>query len=81
MLRQDVVDAVRAERFAIYAVATVGEALELLTGMEPGEPDADGHFPADTVFGQVEARLQALADQALEPSRQRQHSRPRRSRS
>ena len=34
MLREDVVEAVRAGRFAVHAVATVDEALRLLTGRD-----------------------------------------------
>ena len=33
------------------------EALELLTGMPAGEPDADGRYPADSVFGRAMATL------------------------
>jgi predicted ATP-dependent protease len=66
MLRDDVVEAVRTGQFEIHPVATVGEALELLTGMQPGEPDEHGHSPEDTVLGQVEAHLRAFTDQARE---------------
>ena len=45
MLRSDVVEAVKAGRFNIYAVATVDEALELLTGIPVGEPDEHGKLP------------------------------------
>jgi predicted ATP-dependent protease len=60
MLRQDVVEAVRKGRFAIYAVRHVEEAMTLLSGLAPGEADAKGAFPADSFNGRVAARLEAL---------------------
>ena len=68
MLRADVVEAVRAERFTIHAVETAAEAIELLTGMRPGEPDEDGRYPPDTAFGLVDAALAAMAERAKELS-------------
>ncbi|GAB4264197.1 MAG: ATP-binding protein [Methylomicrobium sp.] len=57
MLRWDVVQAVQAGQFSIYAVEQVDQALTLLTGIEAGEPDADGKYPPDTVNGKVDAQL------------------------
>jgi predicted ATP-dependent protease len=60
VLAPNVVDAVRAGFFKIFAVSTVEQALEVLTGMKAGVADASGSYPADTVFGKVERRLQDL---------------------
>jgi predicted ATP-dependent protease len=57
MLRDDVVEACAAGRFRVYAVATVDEALSLLTGREAGERDATGRFPAGSLNRRVEQRL------------------------
>ncbi|KTG17514.1 MULTISPECIES: ATP-binding protein [unclassified Guyparkeria] len=57
MLDQEVRGEVAAGRFQIYAISHVDEALQLLTGMEPGEADADGHFPADSLNRRVVDRL------------------------
>ncbi|MGR9046081.1 MAG: Lon protease family protein [Gammaproteobacteria bacterium] len=57
MLRWDVVNAVRSGQFSIYSVETVDQALELLTGMEAGQADDQGVFPADSVNGRVDAQL------------------------
>lgn len=59
MLREDVVQAVREERFQIHAVSTVDEGLALLSGRPAGERSADGHFPADSFNGAVERALAA----------------------
>jgi predicted ATP-dependent protease len=58
MLREDVVEAVADGRFAVYAVTTVAEAIELLTGMPAGVRSiVDGEFPEGTINHRVENRL------------------------
>jgi len=64
MLRQDVVDAVAAGRFHIYAVETIDRGIEILTGIPAGTPDEKGAYPADSINGRVEARLAAFAEAA-----------------
>jgi lon-related putative ATP-dependent protease len=64
MLRRDVVKACEEGRFAVHAVETVDEALELLTGLPAGARGADGAFPEGSVNARVEARLIALAEDA-----------------
>jgi lon-related putative ATP-dependent protease len=57
MLREDVVEAVREGRFAVYPVATIDQGIELLTGLPAGERDAKGEFPEGSLNQQVEQRL------------------------
>ena len=58
MLRGDVVEAVAAGRFAVYAVANVAEAIELLTGIPAGVRSiVDGEFPEGTINYGVENRM------------------------
>ncbi|NJD27952.1 MAG: ATP-dependent protease, partial [Chloroflexi bacterium] len=64
MLREDVAAAVRAGSFAVVAVTTIDDALEILAGMPAGERGADGAYPASSVNGRVAAGLQALAERA-----------------
>ncbi len=49
MLRDDVVDACRNGKFRVFAVSTVQEALEILTGVEAGEWENDA-YPDNTVL-------------------------------
>ena len=64
MLRRDVIDAVAAGSFHVYAINTVDQGIEILTGMPAGAPDTIGRFPAGTFNARVETRLTMLAEQA-----------------
>lgn len=70
MLRHDVVEAVAKGQFHIYAVDSVDQGIELLTGVPCGVPDESGAYPPDSINARVQARLEALAQKrrALEKS-------------
>ena len=55
--------AVRDGRFHVYAVSTIDEGIEILTGVKAGARNKKGAFPPDSINGLVEARLNQLADQ------------------
>jgi len=57
MLRRDVVAAAAEGRFHIYPVEDIDQAIEILTGVAAGEPDAKGMLPPDCVNYRVAARL------------------------
>jgi lon-related putative ATP-dependent protease len=61
MLRDEVVEAARQGLFRIWAVASVDEAIELLTGLPAGEPDAKGEIPPGSVNYLVITQLAELA--------------------
>ncbi len=61
MLRDDVVEAARKGRFAIYAVEHVDEAIEILTGMKAGARRAGGGFPRGSFNRRVADRLTYFA--------------------
>ena len=65
MLRQDVVEAVREERFQIYPVETIDQGIEVLTGCAAGERDETGAFPDGTVNRKVEDRLAMFAEESM----------------
>jgi len=62
MLREAVVDAVREGQFHVWAVRTVDEGLEVLTGLSAGQADGDGRFPDGTLNDKVEKRLADLGE-------------------
>jgi predicted ATP-dependent protease len=64
MLRADVVQAAEQGLFHVWPVASVDEALELLTGVPAGEKDASGKWPEGSVNRRVDERLAALAEKA-----------------
>jgi predicted ATP-dependent protease len=61
MLKKDVVNAVKEGTFRIYAVKTVNDALEILTGLPAGERQADWTYSQGTVNFLVDKRLKEMA--------------------
>ena len=79
MLREDVVAAVAQGKFAVYAVETINQGIEILTGVKAGERGAgergagergagergaEGRFPAGTINRLVEDKLRTFAERA-----------------
>jgi len=61
VLRQEVVDAADAGKFGIYAVETIEQGIELLTGVTAGEASEDGSYPEGTINAKVMATLREMA--------------------
>jgi predicted ATP-dependent protease len=61
MLRPEVVDAVRQGKFHIYAVSTIDEGIEVLTGVEAGKRKEDSTYPEDSINHRVDKRLKEMA--------------------
>ncbi len=69
MLREDVVTASAAGHFHVYAVETVHDALELLTGITAGTKSANGRYPArGTVLGKAVERAREYWRKAARPA-------------
>jgi len=64
VLRKEITEAIDAKKFHLWSVETLDDALELFTGLPAGKPDAEGHYPAATVYGKVVAQLEGF-DRAL----------------
>ena len=60
-LSDEVVEAVKNKQFHIYAVSTIEEGIEVLTGVPAGKKDKNGHFPAGTVNYLVYEKLKKYA--------------------
>ena len=60
-LSDEVVDAVKNKQFHIYAVSTIDEGIEILTGVPAGKKDKEGNFPAGTVNYLVYEKLKKYA--------------------
>jgi ATP-dependent Lon protease len=61
MLRQEVVQAVKDEKFHIYSVDSIEQGIEILTGMSAGKQKKDGSYPGGTLFHLVEEKLDSYA--------------------
>ena len=60
-LSDEIIQAVKEKKFHIYAVSTIEEGIEVLTGVPAGKKDKDGHFPAGTVNRLVYEKLKKYA--------------------
>ncbi len=57
MLREDIRRAVDDGKFHIYAIDTVDDGIEILTGIPAGKADSKGNYPKGTVNYQVKKSL------------------------
>jgi len=76
VLREDVARAIREEQFHLYAVSTVAQGIEVLTGVSAGDRDTSGRFPAASVFGRVERRIIEIAERLRAAEAQHTHGPP-----
>jgi predicted ATP-dependent protease len=65
VLDDHITEDIAAGRFHVYSAAHLDEAIELFTGIAAGVPDANGNYPADTIYGRVAAQLVEF-DRALD---------------
>jgi predicted ATP-dependent protease len=66
MLKEEVVNAVQEGKFHMYAVETIDEGIEVLTGVKAGEKSKDGTFEEGTVNYRVNKRLKEMAEKLRE---------------
>jgi hypothetical protein len=71
MLDEKVVAAVGEGRFHVWAVESVDQGIEILTGVHAGERGPDGVYPEGTLHRRVQDRLSAMALAAREWGRPR----------
>jgi lon-related putative ATP-dependent protease len=62
MLADDVIEAVKNDQFAIYAVEDIDQALELLMGESAGVLSKTGRFPRKSIHGLVLNKLSLFSD-------------------
>jgi lon-related putative ATP-dependent protease len=66
MLKEEVVDEVKAGKFNIYSVKTIDEGIEVLTGTKAGQRRPDGTFEEGTVNYLVDKQLREMAEKLKE---------------
>ncbi|MBN1519020.1 MAG: AAA family ATPase [Spirochaetales bacterium] len=65
-LSREVMKAIEDGVFSVYAVSSIDEGIEVLTGLEAGRQDASGAFPEGSFNGRVAAELRRMADTVKE---------------
>ena len=60
-LSDEIIEAVKNKQFHIYAISTIEEGIEVLTGVPAGRKDKNGNFPAGTVNYLVHEKLKRYA--------------------
>jgi Lon-like ATP-dependent protease len=60
MLNDEIIEAVKQKKFAIYPVETVSDAVELMMGVPAGRIGRNGAFPEGTVYAKVQHNLDVL---------------------
>lgn len=63
MLREDIVDAVRKNKFHVYPITRVEEGIEILTGVNAGIKNQNG-YEEGTVFDRVEKKIRELFEKS-----------------
>lgn len=63
MLRPDVVEAIEQKKFHVWAVKTIDEGIELLTGTKAGIRKKDGTYPKNSVYALADEKLRTLAEE------------------
>jgi predicted ATP-dependent protease len=66
MLKEELVNAVKAGKFHIYSVETIDEGIEVLTGVRAGAKAPDGTLEENTVNFLVDKRLKEIAEKLRE---------------
>jgi lon-related putative ATP-dependent protease len=66
MLKQEVVDAVKAGKFHLYPIKSIDQGIELLTGAKAGTRREDGAFEEGTINNKVDKRLRTMANELRE---------------
>jgi len=61
-LSDEVIESVKNKEFHIYAISTIEEGIEILTGVPAGKRDRFGKFPAGTINYLANERLAKYAD-------------------
>jgi len=64
VLKDEVLEAIKENKFHIYPIKKVSEGIELLMGSPAGEKDSKGKFPPDSVHGKALKKLKKFYKRA-----------------
>lgn len=60
MLKEEVIDAVRNNKFHIYAIGHIEEGIEILTDVKAGALNKEGQYPDNTINGLIMKKLEEM---------------------
>lgn len=60
-LNDELIEAVRKGKFHIYAISTIDEGIEILTGVPAGQKDSQGRFPLGTINYLAQEKLKKFS--------------------
>ena len=61
-LSDEVIEDVKSGNFHIYAISTIDEGIEILTGVPAGKKNKEGKFPAGSINYLVHEKLKNYAE-------------------
>jgi len=70
MLRREMIKAVRQKKFHVWAISTVAEGIEILTGAPAGQVDQEGNYPAGSIYRAVQDKLQIYLQRSIQLQRE-----------
>ncbi len=65
-LPNEIIESVKNGNFHIYAISTIDEGIEILTGVPAGKPNKEGKFPAGTINYLVYEKLKKYYENSKE---------------
>ena len=67
-MSDEIIDSVRKGKFHVYAISTINEGIEILTGVPAGVKNKNGKFPLGTINYLAEEKLRKYHDIASNKS-------------
>ncbi len=64
MLKDKIIEAVKEGKFHLWAISTIDQGIEILTGVPAGKRQKDGSFPKGTINRRIEDQLRHLLVEA-----------------
>jgi predicted ATP-dependent protease len=69
MLNDDVTEAVEAGKFTIWAISTIDEGIEILTGIPAGSPGPEGSYENESIHGRTKNCLRGWLERSAKLKR------------
>ncbi|MFH1797789.1 MAG: ATP-binding protein [Candidatus Omnitrophota bacterium] len=80
MLKDEVINAVKGGKFHIWAVSTVDEGIEILTGKKAGKKNKKGQYPKNTINYLVEQKLREYSNKFIQMGKPKKKNKKNRKR-